>query len=179
MQQLSRGLWVRAAALMLSRTTRNADRNTLSLATTLLHQRSRPITNATKPDFVPSLLSVPRVSSKPGGWHPTLIHSSGEVKFTVIRLAPNGGEVPIHKHSHVWDYFMPLSGEAVIETRTKDGVKQDFEMKPGSFLAVGPEDVHRVVNKSEKEEFVFFIAQSPRAKYDFVADDGTGGEQDS
>ena len=131
----------------------------------------RSITNATKPDFIPSLLSVPRVAAKPGGWQPTLVHSSGEVKFTVIRLQPSGGEVPAHKHSLVWDYFFPLSGEAVIETRSKDGTMQDFEMSPGSFLAVPPEDVHRVVNRSEQEEFVFFIAQSPRAKYDFVPDE--------
>ncbi|PPJ57794.1 hypothetical protein CBER1_00134 [Cercospora berteroae] len=169
MQKYQRAFQIRAMASMLIKPASNVVRP-------IPRQQLRPITNATKPDFVPSLLSVPRVSAKPGGWHPTLIHSSGEVKFTVIRLAPNGGEVPIHKHTHVWDYFMPLSGEAVIETRTKDGVKQDFEMKPGSFLAVGPEGVHRVVNWSEKEEFVFFIAQSPRAKYDFVADDGAGGE---
>ena len=64
---------------------------------------------------------------------------------------------------------MPLEGEAVIETETKDGVKKDYEMRPGSFLAVGPEDVHRVRNKSKQKEFVFFIAQAPRNGYDFVA----------
>lgn len=54
-----------------------------------------------------------------------------------------------------------------------------------SFLAVPPNDVHVVRNKNQKqgeEEFVFLIAQSPRQKYDFVADedpaagDGTGRE---
>lgn len=63
---------------------------------------------------------------------------------------------------------MPLEGEAVIETETKDGVKKDYEMTPGSFLAVGPEDVHRVRNKSKEQEFVFLIAQAPRGQYDFV-----------
>lgn len=128
----------------------------------------RLITNTTKPDFIPSLLSVPRVAANPGGWHPTLVHSSGEVTFTAIRVQANGGEVPAHKHSHVWEYFLPLSGQATIETKSKDRTVQDFEMSPGSFLAVSPEDVHRVVNRSEKEEFVFFFAQSPRGKYDFV-----------
>ena len=111
-----------------------------------LQQQRRTVTNATKPDYTENLHTVPRVDAKPGGWHPTLVHSSGEVKFTVIRLQPDGGEVPIHYHNKVWDYFMPLEGEAVIETETKDGVKKDFEMKPGSFLAVGPEDAHRVRN---------------------------------
>ena len=120
----------------------------------------RTITNATQPEYIPNLLSVPRVDAKPGGWHPTLVHSSGEVKFTVIRLQPNGGEVPIHYHNSVWDYFMPIEGEAVIETETKDGTKQDYEMKPGSFLAVGPGDIHRVRNTSKDKEFVFFIALS-------------------
>lgn len=129
----------------------------------------RGITNATKPDYIADLLAVPRVDAKPGGWHPTLIHSSGEVKFTVIRLQPGDGEVPRHLHNGVWDYFMPLAGEAVIETKTKDGVDGCYEMKSGSFLAVGPEDIHRVRNKSETEEFVFFLAQAPRKKYDFVA----------
>lgn len=131
--------------------------------------RNRSITNATKPDYIPSLLSVPRVAAKPGGWHPTLVHSSGEVKWSVIRLQPDGGEVPIHYHNKVWDYFMPIEGEAVIETETKDGAKQDYEMKAGSFLAVGPGDVHRVRNVSKDKEFVFFIAQAPRQLYDFIA----------
>lgn len=129
----------------------------------------RTVTNATKPDHITSLQNVPRVAEKPGGWHPTLVHSSGEVKWTVIRLKPNGGEVPKHSHSTVWDYFVPLEGEAVIETETKDGLKQAFDMVPGGFLAVGPNDIHRVRNKSQDKEFVFLIAQAPRAKYDFVA----------
>lgn len=129
----------------------------------------RHLTNATKPDFVKDLMGVPKVEAKDGGWHPTLIHSSGEVKWTVIRLEPNGGEVPNHLHNHVWDYFIPLSGEAVIETESRQGVKEDFPMKPTSFLALGPGDVHRVRNKSETEEFVFLIAQAPRGKYDFEA----------
>ena len=59
----------------------------------------------------------------------------------------------------------------MIETETKDGVKKDYEMMPGSFLAVGPEDVHRVRNKSKEKEFVFLIAQAPRGQYDFVSKD--------
>ena len=126
------------------------------------------MTNATRPDHVADLHNVKRVEAKAGGWHPTLIHSSGDVKWTVIRLQPDGGEVPKHFHNKVWDYFVPLEGQAVIETETKDGKKEDFEMKPGTFLAVGPEDVHRVRNKSKSEEFVFLIAQAPRQQYDFV-----------
>lgn len=46
-------------------------------------------------------------------------------------------------------------------------------MQPGSFLSVGPGDVHVVRNADRKEgsggeEFVFFIVQSPRQEYDFV-----------
>lgn len=134
----------------------------------ILTYQQRTITNATKPDYISDLSTVPRVESKPGGWHPTLVHSSGEVKFTVIRLQPNGGEVPIHYHNAAWDYFMPIEGEAIIETETKDGTKKDYPMKLGSFLAVGPGDVHRVRNVSKEKEFVFFIAQAPRGKYDFV-----------
>jgi len=141
-----------------------------TLASTAIRTRYvRSVTNATRPDFVPLLMATPRVESKPGGWHPTLIHSSGEVKFTVIRLEPGGGEVPRHFHNAVWDYFIPLQGEAVIETKTKDGIEEDFEMRPGAFLSVGPEDTHRVRNKSQTEEFVFLIAQAPRNRYDFVA----------
>ncbi|KAK3055861.1 hypothetical protein LTR09_003095 [Extremus antarcticus] len=131
-------------------------------------QQQRWVTNATKPDYVSNLHEVTRVEGKPGGWHPTLVHSSGDVKFTVIRLEPNGGEVPIHYHNKVWDYFMPMEGEMIIETETKDGVKKDYEMKPGSFLAVGPQDIHRVRNVSKDNTAVFFIAQAPRHQYDFV-----------
>ena len=133
------------------------------------HQTRRTLTNASRPDYVPSLLDVQKVQEKPGGWHPTLIHSSGDLKWTVIRLQPGGGEVPRHMHNAVWDYFVPLSGQAVIEVKTKDGEEKNFEMREGTFLAVPPEDVHCVRNKSEDEEFVFLIAQTPRSKYDFVA----------
>lgn len=132
-------------------------------------QQRRPVTNATRPDFIPNLHTVPRVDAKPGNWRPTLVHSSGDVKWTVIRLDPEGGEVPVHYHNNVSDYFVPLEGEAVIETETKDGVKKDYDMTPGSFLAVGPQDIHRVRNKSKEKEFVFLLAQAPRHQYDFVA----------
>lgn len=127
----------------------------------------RPVTNASKPDHVLNMLEVPVVKPKPGGWKPTLIHSSDEVKFTVIRVDPDG-EVPSHYHNNSWDYFVPLQGQAMIETRTKSGETKDYPMEVHSFLAVPPEDVHRVRNKSSTDEFVFLIAQSPRSKYDFV-----------
>lgn len=55
-------------------------------------QQNRTITNATKIDHVPALLDVARAAPKEGGWKPTLIHSSRDIKFTVIRVEP-GGEV--------------------------------------------------------------------------------------
>lgn len=67
-----------------------------------------------------------------------LIHSSEEVKWTVIRLERNGGEVPTHLHNQVWECFVPLQGRAVIETKTEDGKEDDFDMEHGSFLSVGP-----------------------------------------
>lgn len=127
----------------------------------------RSITNASKPDHISHLLKVPRVDPKPGGWKPTLIHSSGEVKFTVIRLDP-GCEVPTHFHHKCWDYFVPLRGQGLIETKTKSGETIDYPMNEHSFLAMPPEDIHRVRNQSEQEEFVFLLAQAPRAQYDFV-----------
>ena len=131
-------------------------------------QQHRTVTNATKIDHVSALLDVPRVAPKPGGWKPTLIHSSGEVKFTVIRVEP-GGEVPRHFHHHVWDYFMPLAGQGVVKTKSKaGGLEADYDLGPQGFLAVPPGDVHRVCNKSHEEEFTFLIAQSPRGEYDFV-----------
>ena len=68
---------------------------------------------------------------------------------------------------------MPLESEAVIETKTKDGEEKEYAMSGSqeqrSFLAVPPEEVHRVRNVSEDKEFVFLIVQAPRGKYDFVA----------
>lgn len=138
---------------------------------TILRPQSfvRTLTNATKPDHVQSMQSVTRGPEKEGGWYPSLIHSSGDMKWTVIRLEPGHGEVPAHFHTQVWDYFIPLSGKAVIETKTKEGVEKNYEMQPDSFLAMPAGDMHRVRNASEDQEFVFLIAQGPRAKYDFVA----------
>jgi quercetin dioxygenase-like cupin family protein len=152
---------------------------------------TRNVTNATRPDYIPFLQLVQRVPPKPGNWHPTLIHSSGTCKFTVIRVPP-GGEVPNHAHSKVWDYFVPLSGRGVITTAstTKSGSEDGsdatettinhWEMQAGSFLAVPAGDVHVVRNVdrgegSGGEEFVFLICQSPRQEYDFVAvEEGRG-----
>lgn len=130
-------------------------------------QQNRTITNATKIDHVPALLDVARVAPKEGGWKPTLIHSSRDIKFTVIRVEP-GGEVPRHFHHKVWDYFIPLAGQAVIETKATAGDAAEYNMEPRSFLAVPPGDIHRVRNKSHHEEFVFLLAQSPRQEYDFI-----------
>lgn len=38
-----------------------------------------------------------------------------------------------------------------------------------SFLAVPPEEVHRVRNVSKDKEFVFLIMQPPRGRYDYIA----------
>lgn len=137
---------------------------------TYVHKSTRHLTNATKAQYVPYLPSLERTALKPGGWEPNIFHTSGEVKWSVIRLRPGSGEVPAHSHNRCWDYFIPLSGRAVIETKTKDGEAKEYEMQPGAFLAVPPEEVHRVCNRSEKEgeEFVFLIAQAPRKVYDFV-----------
>lgn len=129
---------------------------------------SRTVTNATRPEYIQSLQSVQRGPEKEGRWHPTLVHSSGDLTWTVIRLQPGHGEVPPHFHTEVWDYFIPLSGEAVIETKTKDGIEKNYKMIPDTFLSVPAGDLHRVKNTSQDREFVFLIAQSPRFKYDFV-----------
>jgi mannose-6-phosphate isomerase-like protein (cupin superfamily) len=140
----------------------------------LLKARLRPwnfprtVTNAAGPEYIQSLQSVRKGPEKDGGWHPTLVHSSGDLKWTVIRLQPGHGEVPSHFHTKVWDYFIPLSGKAVIETKTKDGIEKSYEMLPDTFLGVPAGDLHRVRNASQDEEFVFLIAQSPRSMYDFV-----------
>jgi hypothetical protein len=51
-------------------------RSSFIVTANVLHRR--PITNATKIEYIPDLHSVPRVEKKPGGWHPTLVHSSGK-----------------------------------------------------------------------------------------------------
>ena len=64
---------------------------------------------------------------------------------------------------------MPLAGQGVVKTKTKAGDEMDYDLKPQSFLAVPPGDIHRVCNESHDEEFVFLIAQSPRHEYDFIS----------
>ena len=77
--------------------------------------------------------------------------------------------MPPHLHHQVWDYFVPLEGEGVIEVTGTEGEVANYDMTVHSFLAMPPMDIHRVRNKSREVPFVFLIAQSPREKYDFVA----------
>jgi quercetin dioxygenase-like cupin family protein len=95
------------------------------------------------------------------------MHTSGELKFTVIRVVP-GGEVPKHYHREVWDYFVPLQG-GVIEVTTESGEVEGYPMNMHSFMAMPPTVIHRVRNNSSEAPFVFLIAQTLRAKYDFIA----------
>jgi mannose-6-phosphate isomerase-like protein (cupin superfamily) len=116
----------------------------------------------------PSLPSVATAEVKPGGWAPTVVHTSGGLKFTVIRVVP-GGEVPNHYHNEVWDYFVPLQGEGVTEVTTKSGEVEGYPMNMHGFMAMPPTIIHRVRNNSSEAPFVFLIVQTPRAKYDFIA----------
>ena len=87
---------------------------------------------------------------------------------SVIRVVP-GGEVPKHCHNEVWDYFVPLQGEGVIEVTTESREVEGCLMNMHSFMAMPPTVIHRVRNNSSEAPFVFLIAQTPRAKYDFIA----------
>jgi hypothetical protein len=66
-----------------------------------MHQEShvgRKISTAdTKQDHIPSLPSVATAEEKPGGWALTVVHTSGELKFAVIRVVP-GREASKHHH---------------------------------------------------------------------------------
>jgi mannose-6-phosphate isomerase-like protein (cupin superfamily) len=96
-----------------------------------------------------------------------MVHTSSELKFTVIRVVPCG-EVPKHYHHEVWDYFMPLEGEGVVEVTTESGEVEGYPMNMHSFMAMPLTVIHRVRNNSSEAPFVFLIAQTPRAKYDFI-----------
>lgn len=122
----------------------------------------------TEPDHIPSLPSVATAKVKPGGWASTVVHTSGELKFAVVRVVP-GGEIPKHYHHEVWDYFVPLQGEGVIEVTTESGEVEGYPMDMHSFMAMPPTVIHRVRNSSSEAPFVFLIAQTPRTKYDFIA----------
>jgi mannose-6-phosphate isomerase-like protein (cupin superfamily) len=120
----------------------------------LQSQSSRISTTANaKPDHTPSLLNVPMAEVKLSGWASTVVHTSGELKFTVIHVVP-GGEIPTHYHREVWDYFMPLQGEGVIEVTTESGRIEEYCMSMHSFLAMPPKVIHRVCNKSSEAQVV-------------------------
>jgi mannose-6-phosphate isomerase-like protein (cupin superfamily) len=121
----------------------------------------------TAPGHIPSLAGVATAHAKPGGWAPMVVHESSELKFTVIQTSPSG-EVPIHYHHEVWDYFVPLEG-GVIEVTTELGRVKKYPMEMHSFMAMPPRVIHRVRNRSSKTPFVFLIEQTPRTKYDFIA----------
>ena len=130
-------------------------------------QQHRTVTNATKLDRVPTLPDVTRVAPKPGGWKSSFIHSSGEVKLTVIRVEPSGDCLANFYHN-VWGSCMPFAGQGVVETKSKAGDEVAYDLVPQSFLAVPPSDIHRVRNISYDEEFVFFMAQSSWHEYDLI-----------
>lgn len=134
----------------------------------------RSITNATSPEHIPSLFSLSsttKIPAKSGHWHPSLVHYSGEVKFTVITVPP-GKEVPSDHHWAMWDYFIHMHGSGIIEI---DKGKEAKAVNAGAFLAVPPGVVHRVRNAASqkptgKEDFVFLLTQIPRGRYDFLDD---------
>ena len=117
-----------------------------------MHRESRVgrkgSTADTKPDHIPSLPSVATAEVKPSGWAPTVVHTSGELKFTVIRVVPGG--VPKHYHREVWDYFVPLQGEGVIEVTTESGEVEGYPMNMHSFMTMPPTVIHRVRNNSSE-----------------------------
>ena len=132
-------------------------------------QQHRSITNATKIDHVSALLDVPRVASKPGGWKPTLIHSSGGGSNLPSSRVEPGGEVPRHFHHNVWDYFMPLAGQGVVKTKTKAGDEMDYDLKPSEFSR-RPAGRHTSrVQRVARRGVRLLIAQSPRHEYDFIS----------
>ena len=59
---------------------------------------------------------------------------------------------------------MPLAGQGVVKTKTKAGDEMDYDLKPQSFLAVPPGDIHRVCNESHDEEVRLFDRAEPAAR---------------
>ena len=84
------------AARLVGRRSMVSRRSSVIVGLNVIQQRG--ITNATKIEYIPDLHSVPRVEKKPGGWYPTLVHSSGK-PFQMQRIQVSLHDIMLSGHS--------------------------------------------------------------------------------
>ncbi len=82
----------------------------------------------------------------------------------VMELA-EGTATEWHHHTEVADFFVCLTGEVSVETRSPDAARR---LKPGEHWGVTPPQVHRVVNL-HRGRSEYLLVQGV-GSYDFIRD---------
>ena len=70
----------------------------------------------------------------------------------LTRLAPGQRPCPVHAHSHRWEFFIIVSGSAIIQ---RDG--EEVSGKAGDCFIQPAETRHRIRNGSETEELTYYV----------------------
>ena len=70
----------------------------------------------------------------------------------LTRVPPGSRPCPVHAHSHQWEFFIIVSGKAIVqrEDETVEAVAGDCLMQPAGTR-------HRIRNGSETEDLVFYV----------------------
>ena len=70
----------------------------------------------------------------------------------LTRVPPGARPCPVHVHSHQWEFFIIVSGKAIVqrEGETVEAVVGDCLMQPAGTR-------HRIRNSSETEDLVFYV----------------------
>ena len=70
----------------------------------------------------------------------------------LTRLPPGARPCPVHAHSHRWEFFMIVSGQAIVQ---RDG--ETTEAVQGDCLMQPPGTRHRIGNASETDDLVYYV----------------------
>jgi mannose-6-phosphate isomerase-like protein (cupin superfamily) len=70
----------------------------------------------------------------------------------LTRLPPGARSCPVHSHSHMWEFFIIVSGRAAVQRggETAEAVAGDCFMQPAGTP-------HRIRNASETEDLVYYV----------------------
>jgi mannose-6-phosphate isomerase-like protein (cupin superfamily) len=79
----------------------------------------------------------------------------------LTRLPPGARPCPIHSHSYRWEFFIIVSGQAIVQREGESikAVKGDCFMQPAGTR-------HRIRNASETEDLVYYVIASEHEEKD-------------
>lgn len=68
------------------------------------------------------------------------------------RVPPGARPCPVHAHTHMWEFFIVVSGRAIVQRNGEsvEAVEGDCFMQPAGTR-------HRIRNASETEDLVYYV----------------------